>query len=171
MPPKFIFEMSNVCKSYGDKEVLRDISLSFFYGAKIGVIGENGSGKSTLLKIMAGLDDDFHGDTKLAPKMKIRYVAQEPQLEMGKTVRENLLTAIKPTLDIVDRFNEISEMLGEPLSDDKMNKLLEEMGILQDKIDACDGWETDRLMDMLISIAMPWMGRKRYLRKYQRAGT
>ena len=72
MPPKFIFEMNDVCKSYGDKEVLRDISLSFFYGAKIGVIGENGSGKSTLLKIMAGLDKDFYGDTKLASKMKIQ---------------------------------------------------------------------------------------------------
>ena len=153
MPPKFIFEMSNVYKSYGDKEVLRDISLSFFYGAKIGVIGENGSGKSTLLKIMAGLDKDFHGDTKLAPKMKIRYVAQEPQLEMDKTVRENLLTAIKPTLDMVDRFNKISEMLGESLSDDEMNKLLEEMGTLQDKIDACDGWETDRFID-IVSDAM-----------------
>ncbi|MBN1456849.1 MAG: energy-dependent translational throttle protein EttA [Sedimentisphaerales bacterium] len=153
MPPQFIFEMRNVSRSYGDKEVLRDISLSFFYGAKIGVIGENGSGKSTLLKIMAGIDKDFHGDTKLAPKMKIRYVAQEPQLEMGKTVRENLLTAIKPTLDLVDRFNEISEMLGEPVPDDKMAKLMEEMGTLQDKIDACDGWETDRLMD-IVSDAM-----------------
>jgi energy-dependent translational throttle protein EttA len=153
MPPQFIFEMSNICRSYGDKEVLRDISLSFFYGAKIGVIGENGSGKSTLLKIIAGLDKDFHGDTKLAPKMKIRYVAQEPQLEMGKTVRENLLTAIKPTLDIVDRFNKVSEMLCEPLPDDEMNKLLKEMGTLQDKIDACDGWETDRLMD-IVSDAM-----------------
>lgn len=153
MPLKFIFEMSNVCKSYGDKEVLRDISLSFFYGAKIGVIGENCSGKSTLLKIMAGLDKDFHGDTKLAPKMKIRYVVQEPQLEMDKTVRENLLTAIKPTLDMVDRFNKISEMLSEPLNDDEMNKLLEEMGTLQDKIDTCDGWETDRFMD-IVSDAM-----------------
>ena len=153
MPPKFIFEMSDVCKSYGDKEVLRDISLSFFYGAKIGVIGENGSGKSTLLKIMAGLDKDFHGDTKLAPKMKIRYVAQEPQLELERTVRENLLTAIKPTLDMVDRFNKISEMLGEPLGDDQMSKLLNEMGTLQDKIDACDGWETDRFID-IVSDAM-----------------
>ena len=147
MPPQFVFEMRDVCKSYGDKEVLLNISLSFFYGAKIGVIGENGSGKSTLLRIMAGLDKDFHGDTKLSPKMKVRYVAQEPQLEMGKTVKENLLAAIKPTLDMVDRFNKISEMLGEPLSDGEMNKLLEEMGTLQDKIDACDGWETDRLID------------------------
>jgi sulfate-transporting ATPase len=153
MPPKFIFEMSNVSKRYGDKEVIRDISLSFFYGAKIGVVGENGSGKSTLLKIMAGIDKDFHGDTKLAPKMKVRYVAQEPQLDMNKTVRENLLTAIQPILDLVERFNKISEMLGESLPDDEMNKLIEEMGALQDKIDACDGWETDRLMD-IVSDAM-----------------
>ena len=153
MPPQFIFEMKNVSKRYGDKEVIRDISLSFFYGAKIGVIGENGAGKSTLLKIMAGIDKDFHGDTKLAPKMKVRYIAQEPELEINKTVRENLLTAIKPTLDLVDRFNQISEMLGEPLPDDQMDKLMEEMGVLQDKIDACDGWETDRLIN-LVSDAM-----------------
>lgn len=153
MPPQFVYEMTNVCKSYGNKEVLHDISLSFFYGAKIGVIGENGSGKSTLLKIMAGIDKDFHGDTKLASKMKIRYVAQEPQLEIDKTVRGNLLTAIKPTLDMVDRFNKISEMLGEDIGDDEMNKLIEEMGTLQDKIDACDGWETDRLID-IVSDAM-----------------
>lgn len=153
MPPQFVFEMNGVSKSYGSKEVLHDISLSFFYGAKIGVVGENGSGKSTLLKIMAGLDKDFHGDTKLAPKMKIRYVAQEPQLEMDKTVRENLLTAIKPTLDMVERFNQISEMLAGPMDDDEMTKLLGEMGTLQDKIDACDGWETDRFID-IVSDAM-----------------
>lgn len=153
MPPKFVYEMTDVCKSYGDKEVLKDISLSFFYGAKIGVIGENGSGKSTLLKIMAGIDTDFQGQTKLANKMTVRYVAQEPHLDIDKTVRENLATAIKPTLDMVDRFNQISEMLAEPQSDDEMQKLLDEMGILQDKIDVCDGWETDRLMD-IVSDAM-----------------
>ncbi|OHB57678.1 MAG: energy-dependent translational throttle protein EttA [Planctomycetes bacterium GWF2_50_10] len=153
MPPQFVFEMSDVSKSYGDKEVLRNISLSFFYGAKIGVVGENGSGKSTLLKIMAGLDKDFHGDTKLSPKMKVRYVAQEPQIELDKTIRENLLTAIKPTLDMIDRFNKISEELAEPLSDEKMTKLMDEMSTLQDKIDACEGWETDRLID-LVSDAM-----------------
>ena len=76
MPPQFVFEMRDVCKSYGDKTVLRDISLSFYYGAKIGVVGENGAGKSTLLKIMAGLDSDFQGETKLSNKMKVRYVAQ-----------------------------------------------------------------------------------------------
>jgi ATP-binding cassette ChvD family protein len=149
MPPQFVFEMHDVCKSYGDKEVLRNISLSFFYGAKIGVVGENGSGKSTLLKIMAGLDKDFHGETKLSPRMKVRYVAQEPQIDLDKTVRDNLLTAIKPTLDMIERFNKISEQLAEPLSDDDMNKLMAEMSALQDKIDACEGWETDRFIDLV----------------------
>jgi len=153
MPPKFIFEMNNVCRSFGSKEVLKNISLSFFYGAKIGVIGENGAGKSTLLKIMAGIDKDFQGETRLTSGMKLRYVAQEPQLEMDKTVRENLLTAIKPILDMVERYNEISAQLGEPQSDEKMNKLMEELAVYQDKIDACDGWETDRLID-IVSDAM-----------------
>jgi ATP-binding cassette ChvD family protein len=149
MPPQFVFEMSHVSKSYGEKEVLRDISLSFYYGAKIGVVGENGSGKSTLLKIMAGLDKDFHGEAKLTQRMTLRYVAQEPQLEMDKTVRDHLRMAIKPTLDMVDRFHAISERLGDPQPNDDMDKLLEELGTLQDKIDACDGWETDRLMDVV----------------------
>jgi sulfate-transporting ATPase len=153
MPPKFVFEMNDVSRSFGKKEVLKNISLSFFYGAKIGVIGENGSGKTTLLKIMAGLDKDFQGQTKLASGMKLRYVAQEPQLELDRTVKENLLTAIKPTLDMVERFNEISHQLAEPQSDEKMNKLLEELAVYQDKIDACDGWETDRLID-IVSDAM-----------------
>ena len=98
---------------------------------------------------MAGLDKDFHGDTKLSSKMKVRYVAQEPQIELDKTIRDNLVTAIKPTLDMVERFNKISEQLAEPLSDDDMNKLMEEMSVLQDKIDACEGWETDRLIDIV----------------------
>ena len=153
MPPHFVYEMNEVCRSFGDNEVLRDISLSFFYGAKIGVVGENGSGKSTLLKIMAGLDDDYQGETKLAAKMKVRYVAQEPVLELDKTVRENLQTAITDTLSMVDRFNEISEQLCDPAYEDKMEKLLAEMGVLQDKIDACDGWQTDRMMD-IVSDAM-----------------
>ena len=149
MPPQFVFEMRDICKSYGDKEVLRDISLSFFYGAKIGVVGENGSGKSTLLKIMAGLEKDFHGEAKLSSKMKLRYVAQEPQLEMDKTVRENLCTALKSTLDLVDRYNAVSDKMGNLGPDDDMDKLLEEMGRLQEQIDVCDGWETDRLMDIV----------------------
>ncbi len=149
MPPQFVYEMKQVYKSYGDKVVLRDISLSFYYGAKIGVIGENGSGKSTLLKIMAGIDKDFQGETRLAPKMRVRLVAQEPQLDLDKTVRENLLTAIKPLLDMVDRYNTISEQLGEPQSDEQMTKLMDQLSALQDQIDAANGWETDRLIDIV----------------------
>jgi ATP-binding cassette ChvD family protein len=149
MPPQFVFEMRNVCKSFSDKEVLNDISLSFFYGAKIGVVGENGSGKSTLLKIMAGLDKDIQGEAILSPKMKLRYVAQEPQIEMDKNVRENLCVALKPTLDLVNRYNEISDKLGNMGPNDDMDKLLDEMGKLQEQIDVNDGWETDRLMDIV----------------------
>ncbi len=149
MPPKFVFEMDSVSKRYGENEILKDISLSFFYGAKIGVVGENGAGKSTLLKIMAGIDKDIQGECKLQSKMSLKYVAQEPELDLDKSVRENLQTAIKPTLDMVERFNEISMKMGEEMSDDEMEKLLAEMGTLQDKIDACDGWETDRMLDIV----------------------
>ncbi len=153
MPPQFVFEMQDVSKRYGEKTILTNISLSFYYGAKIGIVGENGAGKSTLLRIMAGIDKDFHGEARLSPRMKVRYVAQEPQIDLDKTIRDNLTTALKPTLDMVERFNAISEKLAEPQSDEAMEKLMEEMGVLQDKIDACDGWETDRLMD-IVSDAM-----------------
>ena len=93
MPPQFIFEMHDVGKRYGERVVLRNISLSFYYGAKIGIVGENGSGKSTLLRIMAGIDTDIDGTAALAKNMRVRYVAQEPQLDLDKTVRENLRTA------------------------------------------------------------------------------
>ncbi len=155
MPPRFVCEMDRVCKSYGDKEILHNISLSFFYGAKIGVIGENGSGKTTLLKIMAGIDKDIQGNTNLAPKMKLRYVEQEPELELDKTIKENLLTSIQSTVDMVERFNKVSELLGETQSDDEMTKLLDEMASLQDQIDACDGWETDRMIDIVADAMVP----------------
>ncbi|MCY2928935.1 MAG: energy-dependent translational throttle protein EttA [Planctomycetota bacterium] len=148
MPPQFVFEMHEVSKSFGDKVVLQDINLSFFYGAKIGVVGENGAGKSTLLKIMAGLDKDIHGEARLAKNMTVRYVAQEPALDMDKTVRENLRTAVKGVQDLIDRFNDVSERLGDPKPGDDADKLMEEMGTLQEKIDACDGWEIERLMDI-----------------------
>jgi len=140
MPPQFIFEMRDVCKSFGEKVVLRDISLSFFYGAKIGVIGENGSGKSTLLKIMAGIDKDFDGIANLAKGMRVRYVAQEPQLDLDKTVRENLLSAMKPIQDLIDRFNEITGRMADPKPGDDLDKLMDEMSRLQEQIDACGGW-------------------------------
>ena len=148
MPPQFIFEMHGVTKSYGEKVVLRDISLSFYYGAKIGVVGENGAGKSTLLRIMAGLDRDFFGTATLAKGMRVRYVAQEPQLDLDKTVRENLATAMKPVQDLVDRFQAISARMAEPEEGDDLDKLMDEMGRLQERIDACDGWELDRLLDI-----------------------
>ena len=105
MAPQFIFEMRDVSKAFGEKVVLRDISLSFYYGAKIGVVGENGAGKSTLLKIMAGLDTDIDGTAFLAKGMRVRYVAQEPLMDLDKTVREHLRMAVKAVQDPVDRFN------------------------------------------------------------------
>jgi len=148
MAPKFIFEMSDVSKSFGEKVVLRNISLSFFYGAKIGVVGENGAGKSTLLKIMAGLDKDIDGTATLAKGMRVRYVAQEPEVDLEKTVREHLRFAVKPIQDVVDRFNEISERMADPQEGDDFDKLMNEMGRLQEQIDASNGWELDRLMDI-----------------------
>ncbi|MCX7424510.1 MAG: energy-dependent translational throttle protein EttA [Planctomycetia bacterium] len=148
MPPQFVFEMRNVSKSFGEKVVLRDISLSFFYGAKIGVVGENGAGKSTLLRIMAGIDKDFDGTANLARGMRVRYVAQEPQLDLDKTVRENLLTVMKPIQDLVDRFNGITGRMADLQPDDDLEKLMEEMGRLQEQIDACGGWELDRMLDI-----------------------
>ena len=112
MPPQFIFEMHDVGKRYGEHVVLKNISLSFYYGAKIGIVGENGAGKSTLLKIMAGIDTDIDGTATLAKNMRVKYVAQEPQLDLDKTVRENLRTAMEPVQDLVDRFNEIAARHG-----------------------------------------------------------
>ena len=148
MPPQFVCELNRVTKSYGEKVVLRDISLSFYYGAKIGVVGENGSGKSTLLRIMAGIDRDIFGEAKLAKNMRVRYVAQEPELELDATVRENLRTAVRPIQELVDRFNEISARMADPQEGDDFDKLMDEMGRLQEKIDACNGWELDRLIDI-----------------------
>ena len=148
MAPQFIFEMNGVTKAFGEKVVLKDISLSFYYGAKIGVVGENGAGKSTLLKIMAGIDKDIDGTASLAKGMRVRYVAQEPELELDKTVRENLLKAMQPVHDLVERFNEISAKMADPEEADNFDKLMDEMGRLQEKIDACNGWELDRMMDI-----------------------
>ncbi len=148
MAPQFIFEMRSVSKSYGEKVVLRDISLSFYYGAKIGVVGENGAGKSTLLRIMAGIDRDFDGTAKLAKGMTVRYVAQEPELDLDLTVRENLRQAVQPIQDLVDRFNEISALMADPGADDDLDKLMDQMAQLQEQIDARGGWEIDRMMDI-----------------------
>ena len=148
MAPQFIFEMHGVSKAFGEKVVLQNINLSFYYGAKIGVVGENGAGKSTLLKIMAGIDTDFDGTAKLTKGMTVRYVAQEPVLDLDATVRDNLKTAMRPVQALLDRFNEISMRMADPQPDDDLDKLMEEMGRLQEQIDARDAWEIDRIMDI-----------------------
>ncbi len=148
MPPRFVFEMRDVGKVYDDRVILSNINLSFFYGAKIGIVGENGSGKTTLLRILAGIDKDFEGEAVLARNMRVGHVAQEPQLDLDKTVRENLLEAIAPIQALVDRFNAVADQLGEDPDADKMEKLLAEMDDLQQQIDACDGWEADRMLDI-----------------------
>ena len=148
MPPQFIFEMHNVGKRYGERGRAQRHQPLVLLRAKIGIVGENGAGKSTLLKIMAGIEKDIEGTAALARNMRVRYVAQEPQLDLDNTVRDNLRTAMRPVHDLVDRFNEITLQMSDPKPDDDLDKLMEEMGWLQEKIDACDGWELDRLMDI-----------------------
>ena len=148
MAPHFIFEMNRVSKRFGDKTILQNISLSFYYGAKIGVVGENGAGKSTLLKIMAQIDKDIDGEVKFVKGMTCKYVAQEPELDLDATVRENLMKAVAPIQAKIDRFNEISILMGDPDQADNFDKLMEEMGTLQEEIDAVDGWELDRKIDV-----------------------
>ena len=148
MPPHFIFEMNRVSKRYGEKTVLSNIGLSFYYGAKIGIVGENGSGKSTLLKIMAGIDTDIDGETKLTKGMTVKYVAQEPELLLDATVRENLLTAVQPILDKVAAYDEIAITMGNPDQADQFDTLMEQMGKLQEEIEAVNGWELERTIDM-----------------------
>lgn len=146
---KFIFYMYKMTKSYPPgKEVLKDISLSFYYGAKIGIIGPNGAGKSTLLRIMAGLDKDFQGEAWIEPGRTAGYLPQEPELNKDLTVKENVMQAVAKKQAVLDRFNEISMKFAEPLSDDEMNKLLDEQAKLQDIIDAQDLWSLDRNIEI-----------------------
>lgn len=140
--------MRGVSKAFGERIVLRDINLSFYYGAKIGVVGENGAGKSTLLKIMAGLDKDIDGTAALAKGMRVRYVAQEPLMDLEKTVREHLSLAVRPVQAMVDRFNEVAAKMADPEEEANFEKLMDQMGRLQEQIDAAGGWELDRLIDI-----------------------
>jgi len=146
---QYIYTMSRVGKIVPPKrQILRDISLSFFPGAKIGVLGLNGSGKSTLLKIMAGLDTNIEGEARPQPNIKVGYLPQEPELDPNKSVREEVIQGIGGMFAKVERFNAISEQFAEPMSDDEMNKLLEEQAKLQDDIDAAGGWELDRKLEI-----------------------
>jgi sulfate-transporting ATPase len=146
---QYIYTMNRVAKVVPPKRYLiRDISLSFFPGAKIGVLGLNGSGKSTLLRIMAGLDTEIEGEARPQPGINIGYLPQEPELDPDKDVRGNVEEGLGEVIDNLNRFNEISMQFAEPMSDDEMNALLEEQGKLQDAIDAAGGWEVDRKLEV-----------------------
>jgi ATP-binding cassette ChvD family protein len=143
-----IFSMVHVSKQYNQKKILDDISLSYFYGAKIGVLGLNGSGKSTLLKIMAGEETEFQGETILSPDYTVGFLHQEPHLEPGKTVRDIVEEGVKGTADLLKEFEAINEKFGEPMDGDEMEKLLERQGEVQEKLDALDAWELDSRLEM-----------------------
>lgn len=146
---KFIFYMHRMTKLYPpNKEVLKDISLSFFYGAKIGIIGPNGCGKSTLLRIMAGIDTEFQGEAWIESGRTAGYLPQEPQLDAALTVKENVMLAVQKKQAVLDRYNEISMCFAEEMSDEEMTRLLEEQGKLQDVIDAQDLWSLERNIEI-----------------------
>lgn len=147
-PDKVIYNMMGVGKYYDKKPVLQDISLGYFYGAKIGVIGLNGSGKSSLLRIMAGVDKGFVGQTILSPGYSIGFLEQEPQLDDSKTVREIVEEGVRETVDLLKEFESINEKFAEPMSDDEMNGLLERQGKVQEKLDALGAWDLDSRLEM-----------------------
>jgi len=146
---QYIYTMNRVAKVVPPKRyILHDISLSFFPGAKIGVLGLNGAGKSTLLRIMAGLDKEFEGEARPQPGINIGYLPQEPELDPDKDVRGNVEEGVAETKALIERFNEISMKFAEPMDDDEMNALLEEQGQLQDAIDAANAWELERQLEV-----------------------
>ena len=152
--PKIIFSMNRVSKIYPpNKQVLKDIWLSFFYGAKIGIIGLNGSGKSTLLKIIAGLDKNYQGDVAFSPGYTVGYLAQEPELDNSKTVKEVVQEGVQEVVNLMKEYEEVNNRFSEPMSDEEMNKLIERQGELTELLDQHDAWELDakleRAMDAL----------------------
>lgn len=148
MSAQYVYVMNGLSKSFDNKKILENVTLSFLPGAKIGVLGPNGAGKSTLLKIMGGVDKDFTGEAWAADGVRVGYLEQEPQLDESKTVEENVMEALAETKAMVERFNAIGLEMAEPDAD--YDALMTEMGDLQEKIDAVDGWELERT----ISIAM-----------------
>jgi len=145
-PNKIIYSMVGVSKFHGKKQVLKDIYLSYFYGAKIGVIGLNGSGKSSLLRILAGTDRDFIGETVLSPGHTVGFLEQEPQLDPNKTVREIVEQGVQPVIDLLKEFDEINNAFADPDAD--MDKLMERQGKVQDKLDAAGAWDLDSKLEM-----------------------
>ncbi|MCU0913280.1 MAG: energy-dependent translational throttle protein EttA [Planctomycetes bacterium] len=145
---KIIYSMMRVSKSYHSKVVLKDISLSYFYGAKIGVLGLNGAGKSSLLRIMAGVDQEYAGEAVLSPGYTLGFLEQEPQLDPDKTVKTVVEEGLQAVVNLVKEYNEISDKFAEPMSDDEMNALLEKQGQLQEKIDHLDAWDIESRLEM-----------------------
>ena len=149
MAAQYIFTMQNLRKVVPpQREILKGIWLSFLPGAKIGVIGVNGSGKSSLLRIMAGVDEEFQGEAKAADGIKIGYLPQEPELDPNKNVLENIAEAVQETRDLLKRFEDLSMKLGEPMSDAEMNQVMDEQAKVQDQIEACNGWDLDRTLEI-----------------------
>ncbi len=147
-PNKVIFSMVGVSKYYDKRAVLKDIYLSYFYGAKIGVIGLNGSGKSTLLRIMAGVEKEFNGEAVLSPGYTVGYLEQEPLLDDTRTVREVVEEAVQETVDLLKEFEQINARFAEEMSEDEMNQLLEHQGEVQEKLDHLDAWDLDARLEM-----------------------
>ena len=148
MAHEFVYTMNDLRKVIGDRTILDGITLSFLPGAKIGVLGANGAGKSTLLRIMAGIDDDIMGEAKPAKGLRVGYLPQEPVLDESKDVLGNVEEGVGEIRALLDEFNELSAKFAEPMEDDEMNALLEKQGKLQDRIDAADAWEIDRVLDV-----------------------
>src|ERR1700749_3549427 len=147
-PNKIIYSMVGVSRHYDHGAVLKDIYLSYFYGAKIGVIGLNGSGKCSLLRIIAGVDKGYTGETVLSPGYTVGYLEQEPQLDESKTVRETIEVAVSETVQLLKEVDEINARFGEEMSDEEMNKLLERQGEVQERLDALDAWDLDSRLEM-----------------------
>jgi energy-dependent translational throttle protein EttA len=150
MAAQYSFVMKGMTKTFpgANKPVLNNINLQFYPDAKIGIVGPNGTGKSTLMKIMAGMDTEFTGEAWPGEHIRVGYLAQEPELDPNKTVRENVMDGVRPVADLVDRFNEISMLMGDPPADADFDALMEEMGTLQEKIDAVDGWSLDSQLEL-----------------------
>jgi sulfate-transporting ATPase len=148
MGPAFIYQITELNKKFGQRELLKNINLAFYPGAKIGLLGRNGAGKSTLMKIMAGIDREYDGEARLADGYSVGYLQQEPQLDPQKTVFENVMDAVDHSRAVLRRFEEINARLGEPLDDKEMEKLLAEQATVQDEIDAKNLWDLDRQVEI-----------------------
>ncbi len=148
MGQQFIYQIQNLTKKHGQREVLKEIWLAFYPGAKIGVLGRNGSGKSTLLRVMAGMDKDFDGEARLTDGFSVGFVPQEPQLNPDKDVMGNVQEAVAPIRGLLDRYDQINMRLGEPMDEDAMEKLLGEQARVQDQIEALNAWELDRQVEI-----------------------